>query len=273
MRNLAMVLLACAVAAAAAQNAPAPAAQGGAPPPDVEAALRDRATRFFQAQVDGKYRQAEQYVAEDTKDYFYTMTKTPVTKFQIGKISYSDRFTKAKVTVEIEREISAPMIAKTNLSSEETSDWKIDGGLWSWTADQTVVHTPFGDFERPAPLQGGAKPAPIPFSLPKTGDENNTVAADRSEVTLGPHESAQVVLRNSLPGPVALTLDAPKIAGLEMKLDPPQVGANGRARVLFSYQPAAGSARQEVVVKIVVLPTNQEIPIHVTLAPSAPSGK
>jgi hypothetical protein len=108
---------------------------------------------------------------------------------------------------------------------------------------------------------------------------NKTVSADRSEITLGPPESGQVVLQNSLPGPIGLALEAPEVAGLEVKLDHAQVGPSGSARVLFTYHPApggsqtAGGARREVVVNVVVQPTSQVIPIRVTLGPAAPSQK
>ena len=280
MRDIGILLLTCVAAAGAAQSASAPAPPGGPPPPLVDAALRDRVAKFFQAQADRKYRQADQYVAEDTKDYFYEVSKTPITQFQIAKIVYSEHFTKAVVTVQLERDISQPMFPNAKVKVPDDSTWKIENGLWCWTVDPTVVHTPFGDFKRPPLPAPGAAPNAVQIPpLPKPGDVNKTVSADRSEITLGPPERGQVVLQNSLPGPIGLALEAPEVAGLEVKLDHAQVGPSGSARVLFTYHPApggsqtAGGARREVVVNVVVQPTSQVIPIRVTLGPAAPSQK
>src|ERR1700724_3603210 len=67
-------------------------------PPEVDEALRARVAKFYQAHVDGKPRRAEELVAEDTKDYFYTARKPQYLSFQIIKIDYTDTFTKATVT-------------------------------------------------------------------------------------------------------------------------------------------------------------------------------
>jgi len=268
MRMIGILLLLGASIGGAAQNAPAGPPQGPAPP-EVDAALRDRVTRFFQAQANGKYRQADQYVAEDTKDYFYVMYKAPLTKFEITKISYSDNFTKAVVGVRTEREIADALIPKMKLTNQESSDWKIENGLWCWTVDQDVIQTPFGEMRRPRTAQAGASSGATPdLTVPSVADMTRTVAADKSEVELGERKTDQVVFRNSLPGPIKLSLDAPQTPGLEVKLDRPDVAPNGTARVVLTYDPAAGGAREgTVVVNVVVQPTQQVIPIQVKLKP------
>src|ERR1017187_6076176 len=87
MRTIGILLLLGTSIAGAAQNTPASPPQAPAPP-EIDAALRDRVTKFFQAQANGRYRQADQYVAEDTKDYFYVMNKVHLVKFDITKVAY-----------------------------------------------------------------------------------------------------------------------------------------------------------------------------------------
>src|SRR5260370_17579573 len=65
-------------------------------PPDVEEALRARITAFYQAHVDKKFRQADEYVAADTKDFYYEANKPAYLALEIGKITYSDNFTKPR---------------------------------------------------------------------------------------------------------------------------------------------------------------------------------
>jgi hypothetical protein len=265
------ILLVLGAAVACAEQKPASATPA---PPEVEAALRDRVTKFYQAQMDGKYRQAEQFVAEDTKDYFFVMSKVPLIKFDIVKIAYSDNFTKAVVTMRLQHEMAQLFIPKMKMDSLEGSDWKIENGQWCWSVDQTVVKTPFGDFKRP-PVAPGAEAAPAQtMTIPKFSDLTKTVVADKSEIELGARKTDGVVLRNSLPGPVELELDWPGAPGLEAKIEPQDVGPNGTARLLFTYDPAAGDGKEDTVtVNVTVQPTGQVIPIKVTLKPAAAPGK
>ena len=81
-------------------------------PPAIDEALRDRISKFFQCQVDGKPRQAEQYVAEESKDYYYEMQKPRYLSFEIRNISYSDEFTKAKAMIAVEMTVNIPQLSK-----------------------------------------------------------------------------------------------------------------------------------------------------------------
>lgn len=274
MRTFGILLLLGASIAGAAQNTPATPPEAPAPP-EIDATLRDRVAKFFQAQVNGKYRQADQYVAEDTKDYFYVLNKVPLVKFEITKIVYSANFTKAAVTVRTEREVSVALIPKMKLYNQESTDWKIENGLWCWTVDQNVIKTPFGDMRRSIPVPDGQASGATPqVPIPGVADMTKTVAGDKSEIELGERKTDQVVLRNSLPGPVTLSLDAPPTPGLAVKLDRSTVEPNGSARVLLTYDPAADGAKQgTVTVNVVVQPTQQVIAIQVKLKPDGAAAK
>ena len=80
-------------------------------PPDVEAALRERITGFFQAHVNAKFRQADQFVAEDTRDYYYEANKPRYLSFEILDITWSGNFTRAKVKVLVEQRVMIPGFA------------------------------------------------------------------------------------------------------------------------------------------------------------------
>src|SRR5437762_142795 len=77
-------------------------------PADVDAALRERIAKFYQAHVDKKPRLAEPYVAEDTKDFFYETNKPGYLAYEIDSISYSDNFTKAKAIVKCKMYVPMP---------------------------------------------------------------------------------------------------------------------------------------------------------------------
>jgi len=274
MRTIGILLLFGASIVGAAQSKPAspPAAPA---PPAIDTALRARVTKFFQAQMNGKYRQADQYVAEDTKDYFYVLNKIQLVKFEITKIAYSANFAKAAVTVRTERQLGIAAIPTMKMYNQETSDWKIENGLWCWTVDQNVIKTPFGDMRRTIPVPAGQASGAAPRPpMPSVADMTRSVAADKSEVELGERKTDQVVLRNAMPGPITLSLDTPPTPGLEVKLDRSAVAPNGTALVLLTYDPAADGARQgTVTVNVVVQPTQQVIPIQVKLKPDGAAAK
>jgi hypothetical protein len=79
-----------------------PAQEKLAPPRELDAALRDRVQKFFQAHVDGKFRAADQYVAEESKDAFFSADKPRYLSFELASITYSDQFTRATALVTCE---------------------------------------------------------------------------------------------------------------------------------------------------------------------------
>ena len=123
---------------AAAQNAADVFAKA---PPDVDDALRARIAKFYQAQVDGKARRAEEIVAEDSKDFFYNMAKPKFLGFEIRDITYSDNFTKAKVTMVMEMYLMMPGFEGKPMKVPGSTLWKIENGQWCWYIDPDVLNT------------------------------------------------------------------------------------------------------------------------------------
>src|SRR5438876_5075534 len=130
-------------------------------PPEVDAALRDRVTKFYQAHVDRKLiRQADQYVAEDSKDFFYEANKPTYLEFQIDKITYSDDFTKAKAIVNCKMFVMMPGFTDKPMTVPSPSTWKIENGQWVWYVDQKLGReTPFG---RMKPAEGAPSAGSVP---------------------------------------------------------------------------------------------------------------
>ena len=62
------------------------------PPAEVDQALRERASAFLQYQVDGNFRKAFELVAEDSKDFYFSIGKTKIQSLEIDEIVYSDNF-------------------------------------------------------------------------------------------------------------------------------------------------------------------------------------
>ena len=140
------------------------------PPADVDQALRARITTFFDLHVKGEFRKAEALVAEDTKDLYYSSSKTQYVSFEIGRINYSDSFTRAKATVLTEQYIMLPGFMGKPMKIPIPSTWKLVDGTWYWYVDpESLRMTPFGKLGsgRGAGSASAAKSIPeIPTTVP-----------------------------------------------------------------------------------------------------------
>jgi hypothetical protein len=270
MRKIAIIALLGFSSLCLAQNQSGTVAQAGpAAPPEVDQALRARVTKFFQAHVDGKFRLAEQVIAEDSKDIYYAAQKPRYLKFEISKITYSDHFTKATVIANCDREMSTKFGTYT-INVPQESYWKIEGGEWCWYVDPDIIRGPFGDTRKRSEQPVNAAPntsASVTRKGPSVDDVLRTmgqaVKADKTQVRLSAQApSDTVVISNSMPGAVTLTLQAHETPGLTVKLEKEQIGSKESGRVLFSFKPPA-KAPQPVSVNIQVEPTGQVIPIQV----------
>src|SRR4051794_8360537 len=130
-------------------------------PPQIDEALRSRVTLFYQAHVDGKFRQAEAVVHEDSKDAFYESDKQRYKGFHIAKINYTDNFTKAEVVLSIDVDWYTPRIGKMPVTAPLKSWWKYDQGQWWYyfRTDKREWETPFGVMHPGTEAANGQRPA------------------------------------------------------------------------------------------------------------------
>lgn len=233
-------------------------------PPDVDEALRSRISKFYQAQVDGHPRQSEQYVAEDSKDYFFAMQKPHILEFEIRQIDYTDNFTKATVVTIAKSIVKFPGFGNKPLPIPVRTQWKVEGGQWYWYIDEaTVSDTPFGK-SSPGPLSGPAKNLPDISQGPNVESLYKQVRADKQKVRLksGETSSDQVTISSRMPGVVTLRLQANDIPGVEIKLDRTQLKAGESATLSFHSEPRPGVSRSAFTAVVVVAPINLAIAIR-----------
>ncbi len=265
-------------------------------PPEVDAALRARVTQFFQAEVDGKFRQAEQFVAEDAKDVFVGSNKPRYTGFEIWRITYSDHFTKALVEMTMSRLVPVPGFEGRPLTGRMPSRWKLENGEWYWYADtKEFGRTPFGTgmpLPGGSPLDGaspvmppmpgmapggamppgfGAAPGASMSNLPPMPDmgaQGLTAKVDKTVVALkaSGESSDQVTISNQAPTPITLTMNNPDIPGLTLQLDRTEVKPGGKAILRVQSGSDLEAPSQPITINIRVLQTNQVIPIQLAFA-------
>jgi DNA-binding protein YbaB len=241
--------------------AQAPADLFNKPPADVDRALRARISEFYQDHVDGKFRQAEALVAEDTKDFYFAANKPKYLSFEIQRIDYSEGFTRAKATILCEQYVMMPGFTDKPLKVPTPSTWKLVDGQWYWYVDQDALRqSPFGKMT-PGPMPQGAAPH-LP-AIPNGKDMAfifTQVKTDKPAVSLKTGAEEQVTLTNSAQGLVTLQLTG-KLPGVDVKLDRMNLGAGEKAILTIH----AGNDAKAGVLSVRVEQTNQVIPVQVKI--------
>jgi hypothetical protein len=240
------------------------------PPADVDKALRARIQEFFGYHVTGDYRKAEALVAEDTKDYFYTHNKPKYMSIEIGKIVYSENFTKATAIVLCEQVFLAPGFMDKPVKVPTPSSWKLEDGKWMWWVDpEKLGQSPFGKMKAgPDGAPSGGPAPPTMATIPTSPDFLFTqVKLDKNQVELKPGVSETVTITNGAPGAMTLLIRTP-IPGIATRLDKSALQSGEKAVLTMTANAAAVSGSLEVQVE----PIGQVLPIQVSVkASSAPA--
>lgn len=250
-----VLLLAAALAAGAQEKSNL----FNAAPPAVEKALRERVAAFYQAYVDGKFRAAEQYVAEDTKDLHYNQEKTKIRGFEILKINWDDGFKKASVVTTVQTMIqmrgqnipaAAPMATR----------WKLENGQWFYYVDPTLGRpTPMGMMKAgPGSRPEGMK---IDEMLKDPSIILNQIKVSKENILLKSWEKSSdfVTVTNGMPGAVTIDFQFETIAGLTAKIEKKELGAGQSTRIELNYEPADQRAKPTIRASIKVEPFNRTI--------------
>ena len=232
------------------------------PPAAVDAALRARLQEFFDLHVKGQFRKAEELVAEDTKDYFYSHNKPKYIACEFSRVDYSEHFTKANALVLCEQYVMVPGFSQHPMKVPTPSTWKLEHGKWYWYVDQDALRmTPAGKMTAGPFPPAGAPAPPAPGSVPISADfVFKQIQLDKDAVSLKAGESAEVTISNAAPGPMAVLL--PKaLPGVEAKLDKSIIPASGKAVLILHAAKGAKSGVLNVQVEL----TGQLLPVHITI--------
>ncbi|MFN3322760.1 MAG: hypothetical protein ACK5AZ_04630 [Bryobacteraceae bacterium] len=234
-------------------------------PPEIDEALRARITAFYQAHVDGKFRLADQYVAEDSKDAYFEADKERIVSFMISQIRYSEDYRQATALVLCERRVVFPGFAGV-VKVPIPSLWKVANGDWYWYVmpkEEGRRESPFGLMGSVSSQEG--KGAALPAALPSMEAILNQVNADRTAVrmvaTVAGREAVRIT--NQSPGEVTLHLDHPSLPGLRVELEKTTLAANETCEVTITWSPRPQVPRDPVPVRIMVHPLGSLITIHV----------
>jgi hypothetical protein len=235
------------------------------PPAGVDEALRERIRQFYELEQQGRFRQAEALVCEESRDRYYDMEKRRWTSVELIDIVYENNFTRARASAALGtflNTFTGPLAVKAPLPSL----WRLEKDGWCRyfpEPSRDGIVTPFG-IMRPAP--SNTPQAPVnPFvnapKMPASAEELQAmVKLSRSSVTLPVSGGAEEVeIDNAMPGQVELRLSSPNVAGLEASLSSKIIKGGEKAVLKLTYKPSPQAAPPpNCTVRIVVDPIGTE---------------
>ena len=231
------------------------------PPLEIDSALRARVDEFYQLQTDRKFRQAEQFVAADTKDFYYESRKPDIRTVKIVGIQYADDFQSAKVMLSSHMQIMVPGATPKIMDVPFTSYWKIDGNQWCWYVDQVkLLDTPFGPVKSKG--NGASEDLTKIESRISVAGMMDGVHADPPLIQLDPEhpKPATVTLKNTLPGPVTVQ-SLSNLSFLKVEIAKPNLSAEESTQVTITI--TAGSVERPKQITFRAQPMGQLIPVTI----------
>jgi hypothetical protein len=253
-------------------------------PPAIDEALRARVEAFYQAHVEGKFRVADRYVAEDSKDAFFAADKPRYHGFQISKITYAESFTKATIVTACKTDMFFQ--GRTfPVTMPAVSHWKIDDGQWFWYYIQpSEMESPFGSMKAGPENQNSSLGAMMPRNFQAVAKELlSKVTMDRLEVSLAQDRSSrqEMHLKNAMIGSIKVTADPTGVPGLTVVPAKSEVGPGEEIAVVVEFNLEDPSilcreclvhpgVRPPATVNLHVSPTQQEFPIKIVFTQQGP---
>lgn len=242
-------------------------------PPPIDEALRARVAQFYQAQSEGKFREAFALVADDAQDAFFAAPKQQYKGCETIRINYSEEFTKAQVIESCETDLAFHghmFHSKMPL----TTNWKVDKGQWYWYyVKPKFIPSPFspnGFVVAPDEPDSKQPPRPIIPTDPEQAARAilALVKLDKTAITLSnePTSKDELHVRNQMKGAVSLSADPVPLAGLKITFGKTELEANEETAVVFEYHGDDKNRPSPLTVQLRVQPTGQVFPIRVAFA-------
>ena len=263
--------------------------------PDVDAALRQRITSFFQAQQQGKFRDAQKYVSEDSIDNYIERDKVRYTEFEIHGVQWVGKdFKEAAVTMVVPFEMQVMGVGKIQGAKLPMTDhWKFEGGDWYWFVPKVdpcaPIQSPVGpitpECKDGKPVGASDPAADAQAALDKLIENSKVdpailkgkVTANTTQVKLSTKKVTEgiVTFNSQFEGPITLDLITGRIRGLTVAFDgatednPWRVtlAPKKTATLRFKFEPDQADMTPDLVgMQVRVEPLAVSLPVNVSFA-------
>jgi hypothetical protein len=258
--------------------------------PDIEAALRARITGFFEAQQQGKWRQAEKFVAEESIDAYLERDKKRYSKFEIRAINWvGEGFKEATVNMIVPFDMTMLGVGEIEGGAPFpiTHHWKLEENDWYWFVPKVdpcaPIESPMGkvfpvckDGKPVGNVQEDAQRAlnkMIESNQVKPESLQGRVTASNSQVHLGKKTPGEqtITINNAFDGPVTLELIGGDMVGLVVAFDgatkeaPRRLSLDAKkaATLRFKFQPTPSGIPDRLGIQVRVEPLSVSLPLDV----------
>ena len=246
-------------------------------PEELVSSLTARVSAFYGAFQAGQFRQAENFVDEESKELYYNIQKSRIMGHEIKSITWADDFRSARVMV----------VAMSIVPMMGTKPVPVPvGGQWNLIDSEWYLHltapdkrkTPFGvsnasaatGLGQPAgtmiPQGGGVK-------VPSIAEMRQMMSLDESKVIFpaGLTEATVKTIGLTSKAPTGFNLKVEPVGSipdsLTVRIDPEAVEPGGKANITITYDPAAGPLSGERTLQFDVSPTGQRLEATVEFEP------
>lgn len=271
-RGLFTTLLMGGVLAVHAQQAPA---STGADAGGGEAAVRQRVEKFYGLQVEGKFRQSEAFVCEDSKDAFYTARKRQWLSVEIVSAQYDASRNLYMMTTTLGMNQGTPA-GIVKVTYPNTTLWRFEDGNWCMhlpppTPDGKA--TPFGAMKVQDPSSAEGKKLemkPVSAEMVQGG-----VKADKEQLVVAPTgtSSDELHITNHLSGMVELEIIPLYTPGLKLTLSTTELKARETATLKVEFTPVDNRALRTLSTSVMVHPLGIKLPVRIAFEPKAAATK
>jgi hypothetical protein len=210
-------------------------------PPEEEEALRTRVSAFYTLFQQGQMRQAEAYVAEDSRDVFYNAPKARIVSHEIRSLEFNADIDEASVLVAVET--LTPFTAQP-VKQPLPSKWKRIDGEWflevkAVPAGETYA-TPAGPMKFPdstgaAGSAGAGYKAPDLAAMRKMYEvsvRSLQFSSDAKEAV-----TQTITVKNKFDDQLTIDRLTRDFPGMEIRIEPEEIPKDGESTISFTYNP------------------------------------
>jgi hypothetical protein len=212
-----------------------------AAPPEEEEALKARVNGFYTLFQQGKLRQAEGFVEEDSRDLFYNAPKARIFAYEIKNVEFNSDITEAKVLVAVE---TLTPLSSQPLKQPLQSDWKRIEGEW-YLHLQAVesgesYQTPAGPmhFNQATGTAGGP---PTGFKPPNLASMQTFYEVDNRNLRFSSDAkepvTQTVTVKNKFQDQLTIDPLTREFPGVEIRVESEAIPKGGAATISFTYHP------------------------------------
>ncbi|MEX2304012.1 MAG: hypothetical protein WD733_23910 [Bryobacterales bacterium] len=236
MKRVALLLLVLTTAIAVAQQNPFPNA-----PPEEEAALKERVNGFYSTFQQGQFREAEAFVAEESREVYYNAPKTRIFSYEIRSLEFNRDLNEASVLVGVE---SLSPLSAQPLKQPLQSHWKRIDGEWymllKGLASGEDYQTPVGPMHFPDTVgKDGARPAN--FRQPNLASMQTAYEVSGRNLKFSSDGSAPethtIRVKNKFQTALTIERLTRDFPGMEIKIESETISPDSEVTIAFTYHP------------------------------------